>query len=58
MACAYLKTSAVRKLIKSQGKRCKKDFLVALDRQVEEKVTLCCERGPKTLGALTVELTK
>ena len=35
---AYLKVSAIRKLIKSKGKRCSKDYIADLDREVEQIV--------------------
>ena len=35
---AYLKVSAVRNLVKSKGKRCSKDFIEAVDREVNSIV--------------------
>ena len=32
---AYLKVSAIKKLVKSKEKRCSKDFIADLDREVE-----------------------
>ena len=50
----YIKAAAVRKLIKSHGKRTAAEFLASLDRYVQEKVEVACKEhngGKKTLDA-------
>jgi hypothetical protein len=50
----YIKPSALRKLIKSHGKRVSADFLSSLDRWVETKVADACKEhngGKKTLDS-------
>lgn len=53
----YLKTSAVRRLVREQGKRCSQEFLVALDDLVRRKITAAASihnGGRKTLDATLV----
>ena len=50
----YIKTAAIRKLIKSYGKRTSADFVASLDRYVQAKVEEACKEhngGKKTLDA-------
>jgi hypothetical protein len=50
----YIKAAAVRKLVKSHGKRTATEFLIALDRFVQAKVEDSCKEhngGKKTLDA-------
>ena len=50
----YIKPSAIRKLVKSHGKRTATEFLLALDRFVEAKVEASCKEhngGKKTLDS-------
>lgn len=54
MKTKYLNVSAVRKLVKGQGKRVSQDFLLALDRLVERKVLQATQEhngGKKTLDS-------
>lgn len=54
MKLVYLKPAAVKKLIKSHGKRTSKEFLEALDRYVERAVLRATEQhnaGKKTVTA-------
>ena len=47
-----IRASAIRRLAKQNGKRVSADFLAALDRYVEQRVTLACAEhngGKKTL---------
>ena len=43
MSYSFIKTKAVRQLVKENGKRCGKDFLQALDICVRIKVEKCCK---------------
>ena len=50
----YIKSAAVRKLIKSHGKRTSAEFLTQLDRWLEAKIEDACKEhngGKKTLDA-------
>jgi hypothetical protein len=50
----YIKASAIKKLVKSHGKRTANEFLLALDRFVQNKVEASCKEhngGKKTLDA-------
>jgi len=50
----YVVQSAVRALIKENGKRCSEEFLLALDDLVRRKVVAACKQhngGIKTLDA-------
>ena len=50
----YIKSSAIRKLIKSHGKRTSAEFLAQLDRWLAAKVEDACKEhngGKKTLDA-------
>lgn len=50
----YLKAAAIKKLVKSHGKRTAADFLSSLDRFVMAKVEECCKQhngGKKTLDS-------
>ena len=54
MKLVYLKPAAVKKLIKSHGKRTSKDFIEALDRYVERAVLRAVAEhngGKKTIDA-------
>jgi hypothetical protein len=41
---AYLKVSAIKKMIKSKGHRCSKEFIEQVDRQVEMMVNKAIEQ--------------
>ncbi len=50
----YIKSSSIRKFAKSHGKRVSADFLLSLDRYVENKILVCTKEhngGKKTLDA-------
>lgn len=50
----YIKTSAVKKFAKTHGKRVSSEFILALDRWVENKVLLAAKEhngGKKTIDA-------
>ena len=54
MKANYIKPAAVKKLIKSHGKRTSKDFIEALDRYVERAVLRAVAEhngGKKTIDA-------
>lgn len=54
MKANYIKPAAVKKLIKSHGKRTSKDFIEALDRYVERAVLRATAEhngGKKTIDA-------
>lgn len=51
---AYIKTSAIKKFAKANGKRVSADFLATLDRWVEAKVLLATKEhngGKKTMDS-------
>lgn len=59
MKLNYIKASVIRKVAKTHGKRVSKDFLEALDRLVEHKLTQACEQhngSKKTLDAAVAGL--
>lgn len=50
----YIKAAAVKKLVKSHGKRTAAEYLASLDRFVMAKVEECCKQhngGKKTLDS-------
>jgi len=50
----YIKTSAIRKLVKSHGKRTSQEFLIALDHYIQERIEKVAKEhngGKKTLDA-------
>jgi hypothetical protein len=61
MLYSYIRSKAVRQLIKEHGKRCGHSFLAALDKYVYEKILRCVKEhngNRKTLDDSLVNLTK
>ncbi len=55
----FIKQATVRRLAKQYGKRCGRDFLIALDKYVAKKIEDCSSEhngGKKTLGVAIASL--
>jgi hypothetical protein len=61
MQYSFVRSKAVRQLVKEHGKRCGHLFLAALDRYLKDKIIRCLEihnGNRKTMDDSLVNLTK
>ena len=48
MKTKYLKSNQIKALAKAEGKRVSAEFLINLDKDVEEKIITVCKTDPNT----------